>query len=121
MLDCRQTLSRLNQNVGSGWKVFILSIRAECTAGHRVAAFACEACGAEVMVPTSCGRLEEPTSCTGCGKNWTMKLLHNRCLFLNRQLIKMQVRPVISAHTLSSMVLILRCRAATAVCQSSFD
>ncbi len=45
------------------------------------------------MVPTSCGRLEEPTNCSGCGKSWTMKLLHNRCLFLNRQLIKMQVLP----------------------------
>ena len=56
-----------------------------------MAAFACESCSAEVMVPTSCGRLEEPTNCAGCGKNWTMKLLHNRCLFLNRQLIKMQV------------------------------
>lgn len=93
------TLSRLDPIVGEVGK-FPLSNRSECTAGHRVAAFACEACGAEVMVPTSCGRLEEPTSCTGCGKNWTMKLLHNRCLFLNRQLIKMQVRPLrICSHS----------------------
>ena len=58
---------------------------------HRVAAFGCESCGAEEMVPAACGRLQEPQKCGGCGASWTMKLLHNRCCFQNKQLIKMQV------------------------------
>lgn len=58
-----------------------------------VATFGCEVCGAEEMVPAACGRLAEPVECTSCAKKWTMKLLHNRCFFLNRQLIKMQENP----------------------------
>lgn len=54
--------------------------------------FGCESCGTEKLVAAACGRLEEPQRCDQCNKSWTMKLLHNRCWFQNKQLIKMQVR-----------------------------
>lgn len=57
-----------------------------------MATFGCEACGFEKLVPAACGRLEEPQRCDACNATWTMKLLHNRCWFQNKQLIKMQVR-----------------------------
>ena len=53
--------------------------------------FGCESCGTEKLVAAACGRLEEPQRCDQCSKSWTMKLLHNRCWFQNKQLIKMQV------------------------------
>lgn len=58
-----------------------------------VATFGCEACGFEKLVPAACGRLEEPQRCDACNATWTMKLLHNRCWFQNKQLIKMQENP----------------------------
>jgi DNA replicative helicase MCM subunit Mcm2 (Cdc46/Mcm family) len=54
--------------------------------------FGCESCGTEKLVAAACGRLEEPQRCDQCNKSWTMKLLHNRCWFQNKQLIKMQVQ-----------------------------
>ena len=61
--------------------------------------FGCESCGTEKLVPAACGRLEEPQRCDQCNKSWTMKLLHNRCWFQNKQLIKMQVWCFLSIAT----------------------
>ena len=54
--------------------------------------FQCETCSNETMVQCDRGRIDEPTVCTGCAGKFTMKLLHNRCGFMNKQLIKMQVQ-----------------------------
>ena len=54
--------------------------------------FQCETCGNETMVACDRGRIEEPSVCNSCAGKFTMKLLHNRCGFMNKQLIKMQVR-----------------------------
>lgn len=56
-----------------------------------MALFACEVCQAEDLKPSDRGRIDEPTKCTACGSTMTMKLLHNRSYFNNKQLIKMQV------------------------------
>lgn len=37
--------------------------------------------------------LQEPTKCTKCDATFTMKLMHNRCTFMNKQVIKMQESP----------------------------
>ena len=66
--------------------------RANSNCRNRLAVFQCETCSNEVMVPCDRGRIDEPATCNGCAGKFTMKLLHNRCGFMNKQLIKMQVR-----------------------------
>lgn len=45
------------------------------------------------MVYPNRGRVEEPLRCTNCGAQRTMQIVHNRCLFTNKQLIKLQETP----------------------------
>ena len=54
--------------------------------------FQCEQCKHEAMVGCDRGHIEEPSQCANCGAKWAMKLLHNRCGFMNKQIIKMQAR-----------------------------
>ena len=54
--------------------------------------FQCESCSHETHVGCDRGRIDEPSACTNCGAKWAMKLLHNRCGFMNKQIIKMQAR-----------------------------
>ena len=58
---------------------------------NRLAVFQCETCSNETIVACDRGRIDEPAVCSGCAGKFTMKLLHNRCGFMNKQLIKMQV------------------------------
>ena len=53
----------------------------------------CEKCGHEEMVPSQLGHLEEPLLCGNqmCREKWTMKMVHNRSTFHNKQIVKMQV------------------------------
>lgn len=55
--------------------------------------FKCTACDYGVDVRLSGGRLEDPASCEHCGARKTMELVHNRCLFLDKQAIKIQETP----------------------------
>ena len=59
----------------------------------REACFVCEKCGHEEMVPSQLGHLEEPLVCENptCREKWTMKMVHNRSTFHNKQIVKMQV------------------------------
>lgn len=59
----------------------------------REACFVCEKCGHEEMVPSQLGHLEEPLVCGNpmCREKWTMKMVHNRSTFHNKQIVKMQV------------------------------
>ncbi len=54
----------------------------------------CEKCGHEEMVPSQLGHLEEPLLCGNqmCRAKWTMKMVHNRSTFHNKQIVKMQVQ-----------------------------
>ena len=56
----------------------------------------CEKCGHEEMVASQLGHLEEPLTCGNqlCRERWTMKMVHNRSTFHNKQIVKMQVRPL---------------------------
>ena len=58
------------------------------------ACFICEQCGHEELVPSVLGHIEEPKRCgnEACRANWSLKMVHNRSLFLNKQIVKMQVR-----------------------------
>jgi hypothetical protein len=55
--------------------------------------FKCTACGntAEVMIDR--GKIQEPDTCTGCQAKRSMSLVHNRCWFADKQMIKLQEAP----------------------------
>lgn len=37
------------------------------------------------------GRIDEPSSCHMCGNTMSMELVHNRCLFTDKQMVRLQV------------------------------
>ncbi len=39
-----------------------------------------------------CVQVHEPEKCPSCNKKYTLALVHNLCTFLNKQMVKMQVR-----------------------------
>lgn len=47
-----------------------------------------------VQVMIDRGRIDEPSSCHLCGNTMSMELVHNRCLFTDKQMIRLQVRSV---------------------------
>ena len=59
----------------------------------RVALFRCEKCGHEEWRHNDRGRIEEPKRCPDatCNEQWSMSMIHNRCAFYNKQIVKMQV------------------------------
>ena len=69
----------------------------------REACFVCEKCGHEEMVASQLGHLEEPLICGNqmCREKWTMKMVHNRSTFHNKQIVKMQVLPISPLSDLS--------------------
>ncbi|CAG9465584.1 unnamed protein product [Pedinophyceae sp. YPF-701] len=64
----------------------------------RLAYFECTVCNNKIMVYNDNGRVDEPVECqddqgNGCHNRFTMRLVHNRSEFANKQLIKMQETP----------------------------
>jgi len=61
----------------------------------QTAFFRCTLCNNEVDVPIDMGRIDEPTKCsnTQCQGTHSMELVHNRCSFKDKQLIKVQESP----------------------------
>ena len=57
-----------------------------------MALFQCEraGCGHEEVTYNDRGRITEPQRCAQCDSVRTMKMLHNRSIFHNKQIIKMQ-------------------------------
>ncbi len=55
--------------------------------------FRCMMCRATTEVMIDRGRIEEPTSCTNCSTRLCMQLVHNRCWFTDKQLVKLQESP----------------------------
>lgn len=55
--------------------------------------FRCTICHATVTVELDRGRIEEPTFCTRCNTRQCMEMIHNRCAFTDKQLVKMQETP----------------------------
>jgi DNA replication licensing factor MCM4 len=61
----------------------------------RVAYFSCCKCGAVVTSENIKGRINEPAVCPNqeCTAHHTMNIIHNRCLFSDKQIIKIQETP----------------------------
>ncbi|KER24841.1 hypothetical protein T265_07572 [Opisthorchis viverrini] len=57
------------------------------------AEFKCAVCGAMTSVPCERGCLTEPEACSRCHSAHTCQLQHNRCLFVDKQMIKLQESP----------------------------
>lgn len=55
--------------------------------------FECSACGHAVAVSIDRGRINEPTACQQCSAKFSFQLIHNRCLFTDKQVVKMQETP----------------------------
>ena len=56
--------------------------------------FRCASCGNFAEVDVDRGRLEEPSTCEGCpGVKYSMALVHNRCGFIDKQMIRIQESP----------------------------
>ncbi|KAG7396258.1 DNA replication licensing factor, mcm4 component [Phytophthora boehmeriae] len=55
--------------------------------------FRCAVCHATTQVALDRGRIEEPTSCARCASRMSMEMLHNRCAFTDKQMVKMQETP----------------------------
>nr|XP_002123450.1 DNA replication licensing factor MCM4 [Ciona intestinalis] len=55
--------------------------------------FRCNVCNHEVTVEIERGRIAEPSICDRCKTTHSMSLIHNRSLFTDRQLVKLQEAP----------------------------
>ncbi len=55
--------------------------------------FRCAVCSAEKEVEIDRGRIAEPVVCTNCSTRHSMALVHNRCLFTDKQMVKLQEAP----------------------------
>jgi MCM OB domain/MCM P-loop domain len=60
----------------------------------KVAHFTCTICGNDVQVIIDRGRIKEPNSkCPKCSINNSYQLVHNRSIFANKQLVRLQETP----------------------------
>jgi DNA replication licensing factor MCM4 len=57
--------------------------------------FACNVCKHTVLVTIDRGKIAEPTTCprVACGSKDSMQIVHNRCIFADKQSIKLQETP----------------------------
>ena len=58
-----------------------------------VAFFRCLKCGESTRVANDRGRIEEPNACDKCSAKFQMELVHNRCEYIDKQLVKLQETP----------------------------
>jgi len=59
----------------------------------REAFFQCNVCRSTRMVEIERGRIAEPTLCTHCSTNHSFHLVHNRSMFTDKQMVKVQESP----------------------------
>jgi DNA replication licensing factor MCM4 len=59
----------------------------------RRAYFRCTACGAGTEKDIDNGKITEPGACDDCNAKHTLEIVHNRCLFMDKQYIKLQETP----------------------------
>jgi len=55
--------------------------------------FECLVCKHNVEVPIDKGFIAEPQTCTSCGAQKAFQLIHNRCKFADKQMVKIQETP----------------------------
>ena len=56
----------------------------------KVAYYRCVVCGTDVDRVINMGRIDEPQKCDNCHMKGCMELVHNRCAFTDKQLIRVQ-------------------------------
>uniref|UniRef100_A0A8R1XL06 DNA replication licensing factor MCM4 n=1 Tax=Onchocerca volvulus TaxID=6282 RepID=A0A8R1XL06_ONCVO len=59
----------------------------------RQAYFQCSVCNFPADVEVDRGRIEEPAICHNCQSKYSFQLVHNRSLFMDKQIIKLQESP----------------------------
>ena len=59
----------------------------------KVAHFSCVICGHDHQASIDRGRIDEPTRCGSCNTKNTFQLVHNRSLFADKQLVRLQETP----------------------------
>ncbi|CAG9534502.1 unnamed protein product [Cercopithifilaria johnstoni] len=59
----------------------------------RQAYFQCTVCNFPIDVEVDRGRIEEPAVCHNCQSKYSFQLVHNRSLFMDKQVIKLQESP----------------------------
>jgi len=59
----------------------------------KVAHFSCCVCGHDHQVSIDRGRVEEPKQCPSCNTKDSYTLIHNRCIFADKQLVRLQETP----------------------------
>lgn len=59
----------------------------------REAQFKCAACQYFYKTPIDRGRIDEPDTCQNCKSKGSFELIHNRCIFGDKQHIKLQENP----------------------------
>ncbi|KAL3912385.1 MAG: hypothetical protein SGILL_006904, partial [Bacillariaceae sp.] len=59
----------------------------------KVAHFTCCVCGYDHQVSVDRGRVEEPKQCPSCSTKESFQLMHNRCFFNDKQLVRLQETP----------------------------
>eukprot|EP00055_Hartaetosiga_balthica_P002060 m.2675 g.2675 ORF g.2675 m.2675 type:complete len:846 (-) comp1883_c0_seq1:42-2579(-) len=72
-----------------GMVIRISPIIPDARAGY----FQCTVCNNGVTVMIERGRITEPVSCNNCSTQKSFQLVHNRCEFANKQMIKLQETP----------------------------
>uniref|UniRef100_F1KWD0 DNA replication licensing factor MCM4 n=2 Tax=Ascaris TaxID=6251 RepID=F1KWD0_ASCSU len=55
--------------------------------------FQCSVCDFWMESEVDRGRIEEPTVCSNCQHTYTFQLIHNRSLFMDKQIVKLQESP----------------------------
>lgn len=55
--------------------------------------FRCSSCRADLMVPLDNAKVQEPTDCPSCKMKNTFEIIHNHCVFHDKQYIKFQELP----------------------------
>ncbi|KAI6208129.1 DNA replication licensing factor MCM4 [Aphelenchoides besseyi] len=59
----------------------------------RTGYFECQICKFSVEVEVDRGLIEEPVNCTNCNNTYCFQLIHNRSIFVDKQVIKLQEIP----------------------------
>ena len=59
----------------------------------KVAHFSCVICGHDHQVTIDRGRIQEPHQCASCNTKDTYQLVHNRSIFADKQLVRLQETP----------------------------
>jgi DNA replication licensing factor MCM4 len=55
--------------------------------------FRCTVCSGPQEVMIDRGNIDEPTTCASCGAKYSMELVHNRSLFTDKQMVRLQESP----------------------------